>query len=138
MNERRAKAQSLNAKESLILEILRKDHRPRSAYDLIAELRGSGVVAPATVYRALQRLMDHGHVHRLESLNAYLACRHSACHEHASSMFAICDDCGSVVELTDNAMTAPALKWAKRNSFALHAMTYELRGTCAHCAAQSH
>lgn len=136
MNERRTKSHALNQKESLILNILRKDHRPRSAYELIDELRGSGVVAPATVYRALQRLMEHGHVHRLESLNAYLACRHSECHEHTSSMFAICDDCGSVEELADSAITAPALKWAKKNSFALQSMTFELRGTCAQCATQ--
>lgn len=136
LNERGTKSQSFNAKETMILSILRKDHRPRSAYDLIDELRSSGAVAPATVYRALQRLMEHGYVHRLESLNAYLACSHSDCHEHTSSMFAICDDCGSVEELTDSAITAPALKWAKKNSFALQSMTYELRGICAQCAAQ--
>ncbi len=134
MNKRRAKTEALSSKESLILDALRKDHRPHSAYELIDKLRGSGIAAPATVYRALQRLIAIGHVHRIESLNSYLACSHDECHEHTSSMFAICNDCGSVEELTDPVMTAPALKWAKKNSFALQSMTFELRGTCAQCA----
>ncbi len=137
MKKQRAKSQALNSKETLILDLLRKDHRPHSAYDLIDKLRGSGVVAPATVYRALQRLIDKGHVHRLESLNAFLACSHHECHEHTSSMFAICDDCGNVEELSDPAVTLPALKWAKANAFALQSTMFELRGTCAQCAAKT-
>lgn len=137
MSKQREASQTLNPKESLILDTLRNDHRPHSAYELIDKLRDSGVVAPATVYRALKRLMGIGHVHRLESLNAYVACHHDTCHAHTSSMFAICDDCGNVEELSDPDVTAPALKWAKANTFTVQSMTFELRGTCAQCSTET-
>lgn len=137
MKKQLAKRQPLNSKEALILDLLRKDRRPHSAYDLIDKLRDSGVIAPATVYRALQRLIDKGQVHRIESLNAFLACSHNECHQHTSSLFAICDDCGNVEELSDPVVTAPARKWAKANSFALQSTMFELRGTCAQCAART-
>ena len=47
-----------------------------SAYDLLDELRGKyPKIAPPTVYRALAALIESGQVHRLESLNAYVACQ---------------------------------------------------------------
>lgn len=98
-------------------------------------------MAPATVYRALHRLIEIGHVHRLESLNAYVACTHGQCQEHSSTMFAICNECGNVEELADPSVTAPAVKWAKANTFVLNSITFELRGICESCretGAQSH
>ena len=50
-------------------------HKPLGAYDL-AELLGpkGRRLAPITVYRALDFLMEQGLVHRLASQNAYIAC----------------------------------------------------------------
>lgn len=130
-----AKAKALSAKEALVLEALRAAPRPHTAYELIDELRSHGVSAPATVYRALQRLMKLGLAHRLESLNAFVACAHgdhgAAAH---SVVFAICDDCGRVEEISDIDVSQSVSAWSKASRFSVHSMTFELRGQCSTCA----
>ncbi len=77
--------------------VLRRSCGPLSAYDVLGELpEANPKIAPATIYRALPALAECGRVHRLESLNAYIACQ-CASHQHAS-ILSICDDCGTVEE----------------------------------------
>ncbi len=125
----------LNPKEKLVLEALRRRGKPASAYDLIADLKPEGVSAPPTVYRALGRLMDDGLVHRLESLNAFVACTHD--HAHKAVAFAVCDECGSVFEFEAGQAEKVFGKWAKEARFGLRHVTMELRGLCCECAAGS-
>ena len=54
----------------------------------------AGLRAPLQVYRALDKLVETGLVHRLESLNAFVACAHKHCHDDCASAFAICEKCG--------------------------------------------
>ena len=133
MDKQKAKRRPLSSTASLVLKILRDDRRPYSAYELKDKLRNDGVAAPVTIYRALDRLMAEGNVHRLESLNAYIACTHKHCEESSGAVFAICDDCGGVEEVSDTSVTAAAIQWAKSNTFELNAVTFELRGTCGTC-----
>lgn len=133
MNNRRTKRRSLNSTALLVLEALRSDQRPYSAYELMDKLRGNGVAAPATVYRALERLIAAGSVHRLETLNAYIACTRGHGEENCDVAFAICEGCGNVNEFSDISIAAAAANWAKANSFALDAVTFEIRGTCGAC-----
>lgn len=127
-----AKRRSAADQDRIIVEALRGVGRPLSAYELIEEVREKGVTAPPTVYRALQRLIDDGLAHRLESLNAFVACNHP--HQHGKAVFAICDSCGTVTEF-DSASAVKALQsWAKGSSFQIRSMTLELRGQCALCA----
>ena len=58
-----------------VLEFLRRQGRPLSAFEILESPCGDGVTATATVYRALAKLLEGGHVHRIESLNAWTACR---------------------------------------------------------------
>ena len=71
-----------------------------SAYAILDAVQNARITAPTTVYRALSRLIADGAVHRLESLNAYVACSDLP-HLHGSSVFAICRDCGHVDELAE-------------------------------------
>jgi Fur family zinc uptake transcriptional regulator len=131
-NSRRA-PETLNAKEEIVLAALRAATRPRTAYELIEQLRHEGITAPPTVYRALNRLIALGHIHRLESLNAYIACRHGHCATQGSTAFAICDDCGQVEEIGEPKVTGSARTWANKNDFSLKSVTFELRGQCRSC-----
>ncbi len=127
------KRRSAADQDKIIVAALRDAGRPISAYELIEQVRGSGVTAPPTVYRALQRLIDDGLAHRLESLNAFVACKHP--HHTNKAVFAICDDCGTVTEF-DSATAIKALQaWAKSAEFQVRSMTLELRGTCKTCVA---
>jgi len=116
-----------------VLEVLQAGGRPLSAYELLDRLREAGIKAPPTVYRALNQLIDAGQVHRLESVNAYVACRHR--HHHGIAAFAICDDCGTVTEFEDADIVAGVQGWAARMGFAVTRSAVELHGCCADCAA---
>ena len=121
--------------DKMIVEALRGVGRPVSAYELIDELRDKTSLAPQTVYRSLDRLIAEGQAHRLESLNAFVACRHPS-HEGAV-VFAICDDCGTVTEFDEAAAIERLSAWARKAKFAVEQMTLELRGRCRACSARA-
>jgi Fur family zinc uptake transcriptional regulator len=83
------------------------------------------------VYRSLDRLIASGAAHRLESLNAFVACSHTV--HKGSAMFAICDQCGGVDEFDEPRALDALASWAGEANFTLRQMTLELRGTCARC-----
>jgi Fur family transcriptional regulator, zinc uptake regulator len=69
----------LTRNQSLVLEKLTQNDQPMSAYTLLDELRGDGFKAPLQVYRALDKLVAQGRVHRLDSISAFVACQHPEC-----------------------------------------------------------
>ena len=82
-----------------ILSLLLSHPRAMGAYDIIEALStDDNVVKPPTVYRAIDFWVKHGFVHKVESMNAYIACCHQHGHQHAIMM--ICDDCQDVKEMT--------------------------------------
>ena len=127
----------LTRNQALVLNALTRVDGPASAYALLDQLREEGLRAPLQIYRALDKLMEYGLVHRLESLNSFVACAHP--HEHAHGhghgliAFAICDACGQVDEFSDAAIEKRLNDWAGDHSFRLAKTTIELRGTCADC-----
>jgi Fur family zinc uptake transcriptional regulator len=122
--------------DKMIVEALRGVGRPVSAYELIEELRDQASLAPQTVYRSLDRLIAEGQAHRLESLNAFVACSHAS-HEGETAVFAICNDCGTVNEFDEPAAVERLAAWARKAKFAVEKMTLELRGRCRDCTARS-
>ena len=85
-----------------VLELLLQAGQPVKAYDLISTYAVDGPPAkPPTVYRALDFLEKQGFAHRIESLNAYVACRKEA-DGHAAA-FLICDCCGVTREIEPKA-----------------------------------
>ena len=130
----------LTKNQTLVLDALTRVEGPASAYLLLDRLREHGFRAPLQVYRALEKLIDYGLVHRLESLNSFVACAHP--HEHAHGhghglvAFAICENCGQVDEFSDATVEKRLRGWANDHSFKLAKTTIEMRGTCANCLAQ--
>src|ERR1700751_2743476 len=83
-----------------VLELILSSDQPAGAYSLLAELeRGRGKLGPPTGYRALDFLLAHKLIQKLESSAAFVACC-DAEHPH-ESQFIICDDCGAAEELHD-------------------------------------
>ncbi len=107
---------------------------PVTAYGLLDQLRGTRWnAAPPTVYRALDFLLQHGLIHRVERLNAFIGCDEAASHAHAAQ-FLICNCCGAVDEVDDHAVAdAVGLAAAAKGFKPAHA-TIEIEGTCAACA----
>ncbi|MEM6357509.1 MAG: transcriptional repressor [Pseudomonadota bacterium] len=118
--------------QDAVLSVLRKQHGALSAYDLLGKLRRSKpTISAPTVYRALAALCEAGKVHRLESLNAFVACKDD-CHDEAS-ILSICDDCGAVEESVAPHVLAELSKVAGRSGFATSRHVVEIHGLCAAC-----
>jgi Fur family transcriptional regulator, zinc uptake regulator len=119
--------------DASILRLLRSRKAPMTAYAILDAVRSSKITAPTTVYRALSHLMKSGTVHRLESINAYVACSEHQ-HTHGPTVFAICRDCGHVDELAEADVIARLQADASRLGFHVEATTIEMTGRCVSCA----
>jgi Fur family zinc uptake transcriptional regulator len=129
------KIKELSPHSRKVLELLSKSARPLSAYDILDRLRRHGIKAPPTVYRALDVLVARGLVHRLESLNAFVACHgenHSHHHEHGAH-FAICRACGTVAEIDDPRLIDAVHNAGRTIKFLIEHETLELTGLCGSC-----
>ena len=80
--------QPRGANHEQVYRVLRSARGPMTAYQILDAVRPKGISAPPTVYRALNRLMRDGLAHRLESMNAYVACADPQ-DRHDSAIFAI-------------------------------------------------
>ena len=129
-----AEKADLTRNQSLVFDALEDAETPLTAYNILDRLSGEGLRAPLQVYRALDKLLDLGMVHRLESLNAFVACRHPGCDSHEMTAFMICETCGQVSEITDGGLTERLTGLARQSGFRFARSTIELRGTCAGCA----
>lgn len=129
-------SQALTRNQALVLGALSDAAGPLSAYTILDRLRGEGFRAPQQVYRTLNQLVDSGLVHRLESLNAFVACRDPDCDGHDVTAFMICDTCDRVIEVTDEALARRLRKLAGSADFTLGKTTIEASGLCGGCAAQ--
>ena len=128
----------LTRNQTLVMGCLERADQPMSAYSLLDALRDDGFKAPLQVYRALERLVEIGLVHRLESLNAFVACRHEGCDAHEAVAFTICEICGRTAEIADGELIRRLKTIAKQSGFQLAKLTVELRGTCAECLQKQH
>lgn len=123
------------AVQAQILELLGASETPLGAYNILARLQETeGKLGPPTVYRALSALVSQGKAHRIESKNAYVACQcvHQG-DQHA--VLSICDDCGGVEELFDDALTKDLSDLAERAGFRPSRHVLEVHGRCGRCDA---
>lgn len=108
--------------------------RPLSAYELIGllERRQERKIAPLTVYRHLDFLMQTGLVHRLQSTQTYLPCDHPD-HAH-ESQFLLCSSCGNVDEVESEGLETLLSEIADQHGFRPDNAVVEVKGLCGTCA----
>ena len=114
------------------LEILLQEHRALGAYAILDGLRDSGFGSqPPVAYRALDFLVANGLAHKIERLNAFIACAHPG-HAHTPA-FMICRLCDAVAE----AHSAPARgalgEAARATGFRIERTVVEAEGVCPTC-----
>lgn len=124
---------ALTANQQKVLQALQTAGAPLSAYGILEQLQESSIRAPLQVYRALEKLVDRGLVHRLESLNAFIVCEHQGDHSRFPVAFAICDSCGGVEEFVDSSVEKGLSRWSRGHAFRAKRVTVELRGLCESC-----
>ena len=115
------------------LEILLEGHRAMGAYDVLDVLRGEGFGAqPPVAYRALDFLVSNGFAHRIERLNAFVACSQPG--ESHAPAFLICRSCEAVSEAASDPMRGTLGKAASTAGFVIENAVVEARGLCPRCA----
>ena len=115
-----------------VLELILERHAPIGAYDILGALKkGEGALAPPTVYRALEFLLQAGLIHRIDTLNAYVACEIPKT-AHAGQ-FLICRVCQSVTELEDDSIAQLITKTASAAGFSADSHDVEIKGVCVRC-----
>ncbi|HBH89333.1 MULTISPECIES: transcriptional repressor [Ponticaulis] len=116
-----------------VLSLMLEHREPAKAYDLLQRLDGEGAAKPPTVYRALEFLLEMGLAHKIESLNAYVACGHWG-HKHMA-VFLICDNCKAISELHADKTHAALDEEVQAAGFDRTSSVMEVHGKCANCAA---
>ncbi|RVH46934.1 transcriptional repressor [Sinorhizobium meliloti] len=124
----------LTKNQSLVMGALAHSDGPMSAYTILDKLRDNGFRAPLQVYRALDKLLEYGLVHRLESLNAFVACSCPHEHDHGVTAFTICEGCGQVTEFHDEVIEDRLSTLVRAQEFKTEKTTIEIRGHCKSCA----
>ena len=115
-----------------VLELIAASEKPVKAYDLLDQLReGRGGAAPPTIYRALDFLLEHRFIHKLESVNAFVGCHHP--NEAHQVPFLICDVCAGAVEICDERVSKLLVEQARDYGFKPRAQTLEVHGVCEDC-----
>jgi Fur family zinc uptake transcriptional regulator len=116
-----------------VLELIWESHHAVKAYVLLDRIKPlDGMAKPATVYRALEFLMEQGLIHRVESLNAFIGCNFSELqHEQ---LLLICVQCQEVEERPGVAVMEAVAQELQQAGFTSHHKAIEVHGLCAHCA----
>lgn len=116
--------------QAQVLTVLRRQSAPVSAYDVLGESRATNAkIAPPAVYGALTALIEQGRVHRLECLNAFVACQRDP--DRYASVLSICDDCGTVEESVAPDLLKELSSIVSRSGFAPLSHVIEVHGVCA-------
>lgn len=126
---------TLTRNQKLVLDRLETARTPLGAYAILDDLRGEGFRAPLQVYRALDKLIDAGLVHRIESLNAFVACSTPDCGRHETTLFMLCETCGAVDEFAAPDVLEALDDICRAKAFRAEKKTVEVRGMCAGCVA---
>jgi Fur family zinc uptake transcriptional regulator len=115
-----------------VLTLLLESEGPAKAYDLLGQLGDDGAAKPPSVYRSLDFLLKMGLAHRIESLNAFVACGHWK-HGHAA-VFLICDSCGTAGELHAGDSVKKLTQEVEGVKFKMRSAVIEVHGLCSACS----
>ncbi|KIN74963.1 putative ferric uptake regulator FUR family [Sulfitobacter noctilucae] len=114
------------------LEILLQEHRAIGAYEMLDRLRDAGFGSqPPVAYRALEFLVANGFAHKIERLNAFIACAHPGV-DH-SPAFMICRLCDSVAEAQSSPARGALGEAARATGFEIERTVLEAEGICPVC-----
>ena len=115
-----------------VLEMLLAEHRAHGAYEILDNLRAEGLGSqPPVSYRALEFLVKNGFAHKIERLNAFIACAHLA--ENHAPVFLICRACDSIAEIYTDLARGVLGRAAKTVGFQIERTAVEVEGICTTC-----
>ncbi|HTA65986.1 MAG TPA: transcriptional repressor [Xanthomonadaceae bacterium] len=119
-----------------VLRLVTESAKPVKAYDVLSRISESDAISsPPTVYRALDFLLENGFIHKLESINSYVAC--IAPQSSHIATFLICDRCDAATEVIEDHVRTLLDSRSREMKFApsTRTQTLEVHGLCKECSA---
>lgn len=124
---------SSSSSYDLVLKILRKNIQPLSAYSILEKVQKFGIKSPPIIYRALEKLIKLGKVHKINELNSFIACDCNDKHNHLLSVLTICQNCTKVSEIHDQKVIDHLVKLKMLDITLIKDAVIELPVTCNAC-----
>ena len=128
-----AQAQILSRNQQIVLDIIEKAKSPLKAYSILFNVQKKGINAPQQIYRALDKLIEIGKIHKIESKNAFVACKNSNCEVSKATAFSICESCEIVDEISDEKLSKYLSKFNEKKGMKFKRFNLEFFGLCKKC-----
>ena len=127
------KENNLSKNQKIIFDIIHKSSEPLKAYTILFNVQKKGIKAPPQVYRALDKLVEIGKIHKIESKNAFVACRNSDCEISKATAFSICESCEVVDEISDVKLSKYLSSFNHKKGMKFKRFNLEFFGLCQNC-----
>ncbi len=127
------KENTLSKNQQIIFDLIDKSPEPLKAYTILFNVQKKGINAPPQVYRALDKLVAIGKIHKIESKNAFVACKNSDCEISKATAFSICESCEMVDEISDAKLSRYLSSFNHKKGMKFKRFNLEFFGLCKKC-----
>ena len=125
--------QNLSKNQQIIFDLIDKSPEPLKAYAILFNVQKKGIKAPLQVYRALDKLVEIGKIHKIESRNAFVACNNSNCEISKATAFSICETCEKVTEISNLKLSKYLKNFQDKTGMTYKKYNLEFYGLCTVC-----
>ena len=127
------KQESLSKNQQIIFDFIEKAKEPLKAYSILFNVQKKGIKAPQQIYRALDKLIEIGKIHKVESRNAFVACKNSNCEISKATAFSICESCEKVTEINNFNLSKYLTNFEDDTGMKYKKYNLEFFGLCKKC-----
>ena len=127
------KQHSLSKNQQIILDLIVKSSEPLKAYSILFNVQKKGINAPLQVYRALDKLVEIGKIHKIESRNAFIACQNSSCQISKATAFSICESCENICDISKSKLSKYLANFADEAGMKFNKYNLEFFGLYKKC-----
>tara|TARA_B100000401_G_C52334842_1_gene498133 strand:- start:52 stop:447 length:396 start_codon:yes stop_codon:yes gene_type:complete len=127
------KQENLSKNQKIVFNIIEKSKGPLKAYSILYNVKKKGIKAPPQVYRALEKLIKIGKIHKIESKNAFVACNNSDCEISKATAFSICNNCEKVKEIKNSNLSKYLNNFKDNTGMKYQKYNLEFFGLCNKC-----
>ena len=127
------KENNLSKNQQIVLDLIEKSREPVKAYSILNNVQKKGIKAPPQVYRALEKLIQLGKIHKVESKNAFVVCKNSNCEITKATIFSICEICDKVTEIANNKLSKFLNNFDDNTGMKYKKYNLEFFGLCKKC-----
>ena len=127
------KEHTLTKNQQIIFDLINKSPEPMKAYSILFNVQKKGIKAPLQVYRALDKLVEIGKIHKIESRNAFIACHNSSRQVSNATAFSICEICEKVTEISNDSLSKYLANFKDKDGMKYIKYNLEFFGLCKKC-----